>query len=100
VCGKQAFSVYGRRIEQIEAYLATYPKRPLHAERLLMFALESQKIKVRCLDVLATRVRAGGAEVQEDFSRVQANRLVRWTAREMRKSLTSFFLATKGDYFD
>jgi hypothetical protein len=87
ICGKDVFSIYGRRIEQIAAYLEAYPKRPLHAERLLMFALESQKVKVRRLDVRATRVRVSGDEEQEDFSCVQANRLVRWAGRELCKTM-------------
>lgn len=87
VCGRQAFPVYGKRIEQIESYLAAYPTRPLHAERLLMFALDKEKIAVRRLNVRATRVRVGGNEVEEDFSRVQANRLIRWVVREIRKSV-------------
>lgn len=87
VCGKDAFTAYGKRIEQIVSYLKAYPKRPLHAERLLMFALDKQRVSVRRLDVQATRVRVGGDEISEDFSRVQANRLIRWFAREVRKPL-------------
>ena len=91
ICTKDAFSAYGRRIKAVDAYLRSYTKRPLHAERLLMFALDHERIKVRRLNVQATRVRVSGLEVEEDFSRVQANRLVRWAARELRKSTVEFF---------
>jgi len=87
VCGRQAFPVYGKRIEQIESYLAAYPTRPLHAERLLMFALDKEMVAVRRLNVRATRVRVGGYEVEEDFSRVQAIRVIRWVMRELRKTV-------------
>lgn len=88
ICGKEAFAAYGTRIEQIQAYLETYPGKPLHAERLLRFALDRELLAVRRLDVRATRVRVNGEEVNEDFSRVQANRLVRWGFREMKKSVS------------
>lgn len=85
VCGRAAFAVYGKRIEQIRAYLDAYPSRPLHAERLLAFALNTAHIAVRRLKVRATRVRVNGQEVCEDFSRVNANRLIRWGFRETKK---------------
>lgn len=88
ICGKDAFAGYGKRIEQIQAYLKTYPARPLHAERLLRFVLDRELIAVRRLDVRATRVRVSGDEVREDFSRVQANRLVRWGLREAMKDVS------------
>lgn len=85
ICGKSAFKFYGKRIEQIQNYLRNYPSRPLHAERLLRFSLDTNRVMVRRLDVMATRVRANGIEVDEDFSRVQANRLIRWGIRELGK---------------
>ncbi|MDD2540540.1 MAG: hypothetical protein PHH28_05775 [Desulfuromonadaceae bacterium] len=87
ICTKDAFAVYGRRIEQIQLYLKTYPKKPLHAERLLRFTLDKELIAVRRLDVQATRIRVNGDEAKEDFSLVQANRLIRWGVREVKKSV-------------
>lgn len=87
ICGKEAFAAYGTRIELIQAYLETYPGKPLHAERLLRFALDRKLLAVRRLYVRATRVRVSGEEVREDFSRVQANRLIRWGFREIKKSV-------------
>jgi hypothetical protein len=87
ICGKDAFAVYGKRIEQITAYLNAYSEKPLHAERLLRFALDKESVAVRPLNVQATRIRVGGNELQEDFSRVQTNRLIRWGVRESKKSV-------------
>lgn len=88
ICGRNAFIAYGKRLEQTCLYLNKYPNRPLHSERLLRFALDKQNISVRRLDVQASRVRVNGEEVREDFSRVQANRLIRWRAREIRKAIS------------
>lgn len=87
LCGKDVFTVYGKRIEQITAYLNAYSGKPLHAERLLRFALDRESVAVRPLNVQATRIRVGGNELQEDFSSVQTNRLIRWGLRECKKSI-------------
>lgn len=87
ICGKHAFNAYGKRIELMQSYLTSYSRRPLHAERLLRFALDKSLLAVRRLDVQATRVRVSGDEVREDFSGVQLNRLVRWKFREIRKAV-------------
>ncbi len=87
VCGREAFPAYGRRLEQAGPYLERHPGRPLHAERLLRFALDRALVAVRPLDVRASRVRVGGEEVREDFSRVQAGRIVRWWFREGGKAV-------------
>ena len=87
ICGKNAFIAYGKRLEQVCSYLNEHPNRPLHSERLLRFALDKENISVQRLDAQASRVRVNGEEVREDFSRVQANRLVRWKIREIRKAV-------------
>jgi len=87
VCGRDAYDTYGGRVAKIADYLERYPTRPLHSERLLMFALESQHLAVRPLRIRANRVRIDGGEVDEDFSPVQLMRRIRWLGREVRKSL-------------
>lgn len=87
ICGRKAYIAYGKRLEQACSYLHEHPNRPLHSERLLRFALDNQNVSVQRLDVQASRVRVNGEEVPESFSRVQANRLVRWKLREIRKAV-------------
>jgi hypothetical protein len=86
VCGRDAYETYGTRRARIADYLVRYPRRPLHSERLLMFALETQRLAVRPVSVQANRVRVDGREVDEDFSAVQLMRRLRWIGRELRKS--------------
>jgi hypothetical protein len=67
VCGRRAASAYGRRAElAIEFSLRT--GRPLHAERLLRYALRRQRAAVRLTRMRASRVRMNGRIVDEDFS--------------------------------
>jgi len=67
VCGARAASAYGRRAElAIEFSLRT--GRPLHAERLLRYALRQGGAAVRLTRMRASRVRMSGRIVDEDFS--------------------------------
>lgn len=95
ICGKDAFTVYGKRLEQIQTYLKSYPDKPLHAERLLRFVLDSQLIAVRRLNVNATRIRVHGDEAKECFARVQSNRLIRWGLREGKKHVLGWLQGSK-----
>lgn len=67
ICGARAAAVYGRRAElAIEFSLRT--GRPLHAERLLRYALRRERAAVRLTRMRASRVRMNGLVVDEDFS--------------------------------
>lgn len=66
VCGARAASAYGRRAElAVEFSLRT--GRPLHAERLLRYALRQGGAAVRLTRMRASRVRMSGRVVEEDF---------------------------------
>lgn len=86
IVGRYAISAYGSRIEAIGRYLEHLDK-PLHAERLLQFALDAAAIKVRPVTLRASRVRVGGVIRQEKFDRAAIFRRIRWKLRETLKTL-------------
>lgn len=86
ICGRQAIVPFGYRIEQIGRYLDLL-KRPLHAERLLQFSLDTAGVKVHPIALRASRVRVGGDIRPEKFSSAVLSRRIRWRIREMLKSL-------------
>lgn len=63
--GEEAIRAYGTRIEQAANYCAL--RGPLHAERLLAYALREADIPVRRISTRAGRVRVDGHERHEDF---------------------------------
>lgn len=65
--GPRAMAAYGQRIEQARAY-CTARQAPLHSERMLKFALQQARIPVHKITPRASRIRLGGAQVDEDFS--------------------------------
>ncbi len=66
VCGKEAYQAYGNRINLALTYCSE-KKEPLHAERLLKFALERADATILQLFVTASRVRIGGVLAKESF---------------------------------
>ncbi|MDB4240814.1 hypothetical protein N9801_00920 [Yoonia sp.] len=68
VCvGKKAIRAYGKRILSAENY-CKYSMSPLNSERLLQFSLRENNISIKKIPNRASRVRADGVEVDEDFS--------------------------------
>lgn len=64
VCGREAALAWGRRLDRTLAYCQSQHK-PLHAEKLLRFALKEQGVALRLLPVRASRVRVNG-EIKQD----------------------------------
>ena len=62
-----ASSIYSNRIKEIDNYLI-HNKRPLNAECLLFYAVSKSKSKTLLLDIKASRVRANGKIVSENFN--------------------------------
>jgi len=67
VCGQDAYIAYGMRIREALHYCQTQ-KAPLHAERLLHFAIKNAKLTVRLVDLFASRVRTNNVMMQENFN--------------------------------
>ncbi|MBY0422585.1 MAG: hypothetical protein K2Q06_09795 [Parvularculaceae bacterium] len=63
--GPAAIAAYGRRIERALDYCRA--RGPLHAEQLLKFALDEAGVPVSPIAMRASRIRATGAAVAEDF---------------------------------
>ena len=79
VCEPAAARAYGRRIALAPAFCAAHG--PLHAERLLGEALRGAGVRVRRLDVRASRVRVGGVRHEENFAPMWQRRLRRQASR-------------------
>lgn len=67
ICGREAGLAWGRRLDQALRYCQTQQK-PLHAEKLLRFALKEQRTALRLLPVRASRVRVSGEVKEEIFA--------------------------------
>lgn len=68
VCvGKDAIKAYGKRILLAEAY-CKHAMSPLNSHRLLDYSMRENNIIVKKIQSRASRVRANGVEVHEDFS--------------------------------
>jgi len=61
---------YAQRLSLVAEYCG---RAPLHAERLLAYALDKGQCKVCALPVRAQRIRAHGAKVRETFSGINSN---------------------------
>lgn len=66
VCGRLAARAWAHRLDMATDYCDASVK-PLHAEKLVRFALKKQSVQVRLLPVTASRVRAGGTVREEIF---------------------------------
>lgn len=86
ICSRQAIVPFGFRIEQIGRYLDLL-HRPLHAERLLQFSLDTAGVKIRPVEMRASRVRVGGNIHPEKFRTAALSRRIRWRIRETLKFL-------------
>jgi hypothetical protein len=68
VCiGSQAIRAWGMRVDLMSQY-CQMTHSPLHSERLVAFALWAHGIRDQKLPVRASRLRANGVQVQEDFA--------------------------------
>ena len=67
ICSADAFSAYGNRVELMVEF-SERTGRPLHAERLVRYALEKARISVRTTTLRASRVRIDGQTKPEYFS--------------------------------
>ena len=65
ICGSDAYRSYGSRGRLKLDYCRSLG--PLHPEKLLRFALRAGGVRLRTLDVHASRVRVNGVVKQEDF---------------------------------
>lgn len=66
VCGRHAAQAWGHRLRQALPYCEQQQK-PLHAEKLLRFALKQGDVSLRLLPVRASRVRVSGDVKDELF---------------------------------
>ncbi len=64
--GVKAVSAYGQRFDQVLDYCQSQNK-PLHAERLLKFALTKAQVRIKPSGIRALRVRADGSTADQDF---------------------------------
>jgi hypothetical protein len=70
ICGKNAYAYYGLRIDQAVNF-CSHKQRPLHSERLLMYALMHAPIQLATTGLRATRVRSNGERANEGFGQVK-----------------------------
>lgn len=68
--GSRAHAVYANRIERALDYCQRLNK-PLHSERLLMYALGRDCVRLQTMPIRATRIRLGGSPSEEFFSPVK-----------------------------
>jgi len=65
--GDRAIRAYGQRIELAEKF-CQLTSQPLHSEKLVRFALDTNRIPVRYTSARASRIRIDGRTTDEDFS--------------------------------
>ncbi|MFP5385352.1 MAG: hypothetical protein ACLGHN_04695 [Bacteriovoracia bacterium] len=68
VTGKDAYKVYGKRIDEVFNYCTDNGIRPLHSERLLKYALLKHKKEILVMKVKASRVRMNGNLANENYN--------------------------------
>ncbi|MBN8657996.1 MAG: hypothetical protein J0M11_19850 [Anaerolineae bacterium] len=70
ICGSEAYKIYGYRLIQAKTY-CIQNNVPLHAERLLRFALAKNKLSIRTMKTKASRVRTGNVIKPENFNEIE-----------------------------
>ena len=70
ICGSEAFKIYGYRADRLIDYCRT-KKKPMHSERLLMFAVQTSTSQLMTTSLRATRIRANGVPAVENFTRIK-----------------------------
>jgi hypothetical protein len=70
ICGKDAYQHYGDRVDKAVTFCRTH-HRPIHSERLLMYALMHSPIQLVQTSLRATRIRSNGQRAEESFVRVK-----------------------------
>lgn len=85
ICGKGSYRAYGKRILDMKRFCLEN-NRGLHSERLLKYSLLKHNVRIKTLNVNASRVRVSGLIVDEDFSgkRGMGKRENRFTLRLAR----------------
>jgi hypothetical protein len=87
VCGPVAGSAYTNRINLIPEYLKK-TGGPLPAERFLAFNLHKMKLNLDFCNLRASRVRANGEQVKENFKTVSIS-------KRTKRFLSRYFSSTK-----
>jgi hypothetical protein len=67
ICGKSAYLAYGQRIDDAVKYCMKY-KKPVHSERLLLYALARHQVRIRYISTRATRIRSNAVWSDEFFN--------------------------------
>ena len=84
---RRSCRAFANRIDLIPNYLSKYNhKRPLPAERFLRFALNEQGIIPVAINVHASRVRANGMVVEENFFPISLS-------KKIRRRIESYFFS-------
>lgn len=86
IASGDAINTVGLRVNLIADYLRVL-QRPLHAERLLYFAVERDRIIVHPSPLRASRVRVGGEVKQEKFKTPALMRRIRWKLNRGKRAL-------------
>lgn len=82
----EAAKAYGARLDKVLAFCKE-GGRPLHAERLLKFALSARNVKLRMMSVRASRVRLDGTKRVEKFEDHRIEAFREWRQRPWRLGL-------------
>ena len=76
ICGSEAYKAYAHRIRLIPSYLKK-TGGPLPAERFLRFCLNQHGLCPEAVHVRASRIRANGQKVDENFQVISKSKLIR-----------------------
>lgn len=76
ICGSEAYKAYAHRIRLIPSYL-NKTGGPLPAERFLRFCLNQHGLCPDAVHVRASRIRANGKKVDENFQAISKSKLIR-----------------------
>lgn len=70
ICSKSSYEIYGERISHSLDYCIS-KKKPMHSERLLMYALQKSSVQLNLISTRATRIRSDGSHAHEIFNKVK-----------------------------
>lgn len=87
VCtGDKAARAYGKRLDDVSAFCRE-GDRPLHAERLLEFALSTRSVRLRMMSMRASRIRLDGIKRAEKFEDHRLEAVRQWKQQPWRLGL-------------
>lgn len=89
-CGKEAYSIYGKRITQVIQF-CEQNKKSLNSEELVKFVLDSKKLNIYPLNVRASRARVDGTVKKEIFSSYRGMGGIKHCARLAHKKINLIF---------